>query len=450
MDPPHPESARRTKRQLPVMGGAPSKRLPLATQARPIDRATRPFYAVWEVTLRCDLACRHCSSRAGRPRQDELRTPEALDLVAQLADLGVEEITLIGGEAYLRDDWLDLVAEIRKRAMRCTMVTGGRSFTGERAKAARDAGVQSVSVSVDGMSAAHDALRGVRGSFEAAVGAIGNVRAAGIQATANTQVGHLNKRDVPDLFERLLAAGVVAWQAQITVPMGRAADEPEILLQPYEMLDVIPMLARLKSRADDAGVVFWPGNNVGYYGPHEESLRDSRPDCHRGTCGAGRAAIGIESNGNIKGCPSLPSDDYVGGNIREASLRDIWERSPHLRFTRQRTVRDLWGHCRTCYYAEECLGGCSWTAHSLMGRPGNNPYCHHRALALLRKETRERIVRTKAPPGRSFDLAEFDLIEEAWPPSELDRARAVARGEEQWLLPPLCTEPARGVGSSSL
>jgi MoaA/NifB/PqqE/SkfB family radical SAM enzyme len=228
---------------------------------------------VWKVTLRCDLACRHCSSRAGRARDDELTPPEALDLVAQLADLGVQEITLIGGEAYLRADWLVLVAEIRKRGMRCTMVTGGRSFTGERAKAAAAAGLQSVSVSVDGMSASHDALRGVRGSFTSALGAIGHTRAAGIQVTANTQVGRLNKHDVPDLFERLIAAGIAAWQPQITVPMGRAADEPELLLQPYEMLDVIPMLARLKARADGAGVVFWPGNNVGYYGPHEESMR---------------------------------------------------------------------------------------------------------------------------------------------------------------------------------
>jgi MoaA/NifB/PqqE/SkfB family radical SAM enzyme len=41
------------------------------------------------VTLACDLACHHCASRAGRPRADELDTRESLDLVAQLAELGV-------------------------------------------------------------------------------------------------------------------------------------------------------------------------------------------------------------------------------------------------------------------------------------------------------------------------------------------------------------------------
>ena len=70
-------------RSLPIAPTAlPSAkvRLPLADQVRPQD-AVRPIYAVWEITLACDLACRHCGSRAGRERPDELSTAECLDLV---------------------------------------------------------------------------------------------------------------------------------------------------------------------------------------------------------------------------------------------------------------------------------------------------------------------------------------------------------------------------------
>src|SRR5438128_2222802 len=97
----------RTARALPIapLAEPARRRLPLAQDARPKDRTARPINAVWEVTLRCDLACLHCSSRAGRARPDELTTAEALDLVDQMADLGVLEVTLIGGEVYLRDDW---------------------------------------------------------------------------------------------------------------------------------------------------------------------------------------------------------------------------------------------------------------------------------------------------------------------------------------------------------
>ena len=59
-----------------------------------------PSIAVWEITLRCNLGCCHCGSRAARARPDELSTTEALDLVRQFADLGLKEVTLIGGEHH--------------------------------------------------------------------------------------------------------------------------------------------------------------------------------------------------------------------------------------------------------------------------------------------------------------------------------------------------------------
>src|SRR5580704_1673390 len=123
-------------RSLPIAPlAAPARRnLPLADDARAVDRGWRPVYAVWEITLRCDLACRHCGSRAGRARPDELSTPEALDLVRQMAELGVKHVTLIGGEAYLRDDWLRIARAIRDHGMVPSMTTGARGMTREVAR----------------------------------------------------------------------------------------------------------------------------------------------------------------------------------------------------------------------------------------------------------------------------------------------------------------------------
>jgi len=122
--------------------------------------------------------------------------------------------------------------------------------------------------------------------------------------------------------------------------------------------------------------------------------------------------------------------------VREDRLVDIWERADALRFTRDddERMRGLWGQCGTCYYADDCLGGCSWTAHALFGRRGNNPFCHHRALELLRHGRRERLVRIEAPPGVPFDHGRFELVEEDWPALDLARAREVAAGKASWLL----------------
>src|SRR5262249_31496199 len=187
-----------------------------AAAPRPKDRRWQPVYAVWEIPLRCALACRHCGSRAGRARPDELDTAECLDLVAQLADLGVMEVTVIGGEAYLRDDWLEIVRAIRAAGMQCTMTTGGRGVTAERAGAAAEAGLASASVSIDGLAATHDRLRGVAGSHRAALEAAGHLRAAGIGLSVNTQINRLSMAELPEVLETAIAAGARAWQIQLT------------------------------------------------------------------------------------------------------------------------------------------------------------------------------------------------------------------------------------------
>lgn len=408
------DSRRTSLPQLPTLA-ARGLRLPLA-EPRPIDWQYRPIYAVWELTLRCDLACRHCGSRAGRARPDELTLRESLDLVDQLADLGVQEVTLIGGEAYLYDGWLEVVRAIRRRGMICTVTSGGRGFTPEVAQAAANAGVQSVSISIDGRPETHDRLRGLKGAHRAAVSALEALRAAGIRVALNTQVNRENRDELEDVFELAKEHDCHGWQVFLTVPMGRAADRPELLLQPYDVVELLPRLGDLHARCAESGIRLLPGNNVGYFGPQEHQLRGALRAPSQASCAAGRFVIGIEANGDIKGCPSLPSRDWVGGNVREHRLEEIWEGSLALRYTRDRTVEThLWGYCKTCYYAEACMGGCTWTAHTLFGRPGNNPYCQHRALDLQSKGLRERVVPATSAPGEAFDHGRWELILEEIP-----------------------------------
>ena len=414
----------RPKRDLPIAPLAPRGRrnLPLAEAARPVDLQHRPIYAVWELTLACDLACRHCGSRAGKERPDELSTSEALDLVSQMADLGVKEVTLIGGEAYLRDDWLEILRAIRGRGMDVTMTSGGRGLTPERIAEAHDAGLMGASISLDGDEATHDRLRGVIGSYRAAVLAMATMRARKMRVACNSQINRLSVPHLGGILERIGELGIHSWQIQLTVPMGRAADEPDVLLQPYDLLELFPLLASLKRRCDELAVRMWPGNNIGYFGPYESTIRGYHARGHGGSCGAGRATLGIEANGAIKGCPSLPSADWTGGNIRDAKLADIWFRAAPLRYTRDRTADDLWGFCKTCYYADECMSGCTWTSVVTLGKPGNNPYCHHRALEMQSQGKRERVVRVQAAPGAPFDHGIFELVVEDLPQSEEKRS----------------------------
>lgn len=386
----------------------------------------RISYAVWEITLKCNLACQHCGSRAGHTRTDELSTAEALDLVRQMAEVGITEVTIIGGEAFLRPDWLEIAQAITKAGMVCGMTTGGYGITLDTARWMKEAGISVVSVSVDGLETTHDRIRGRQGSWQWAFKTMSHLKEAGIPFGCNTQINRLSAPEFPQIYERIRDAGVFAWQIQLTVPMGNAADNNEILLQPYELLDVYPMIARVTERANREGVRVQAGNNIGYYGPYERLLRGGQAWSFWQGCTAGLSALGIEADGAIKGCPSLPTTAYTGGNIRDHSLRTIIEETEELRFNigagTPKGTEHLWGFCKTCEFAELCRGGCSWTAHVFFDKRGNNPYCHHRALTQQKGGIRERVFLQRSADGTPFDNGEFALIEEPinapWPEND--------------------------------
>jgi radical SAM protein with 4Fe4S-binding SPASM domain len=232
-------------------------------------------------------------------------------------------------------------------------------------------------------------------------------------ASVNTQITSLVIPQLRELMNLFIEAGAKNWQIQLTVAMGRAADHPELLLQPYELLKLMPLLAELYQEGAERGFLLQPGNNIGYFGPFEALWRGSGDErVHWTSCNAGENTLGIEADGAIKGCPSLPTSPYTGGNIRDLSLHDIWWQTDELSINRARTTTDLWGYCRSCYYADVCKAGCTWTTHVLFGRAGNNPYCHHRALELSRQGLRERIVQIEKAPGIPFDHGRFALVQE--------------------------------------
>lgn len=400
------------RRRLPIVDELPASRsrrvLPQARGAAP-----KPRFAVWELTLACDHRCRHCGPRAGQPRPNELTTEESLRLVGDLARIGVGEVSLIGGEPYLRGDFILVIRAIREHGMTASMVTGGRGLTPARAQAAVEAGIQNVSVSIDGLAPAHDYLRDREGSFERAFAAMAALKDAGATISSNTQINRHTWRDLPALLERFAAIGVRAWQVQLTSPHGNAAHYPDILLQPYELPEVFDTLAELSLRAKALGVRLIAANSVGYFGPYAQRLRSNQnTQGHFLGCHAGAWHLAIESDGNIKNCPSLGGPSNVGGSWREHGLQALWNQAPEITYMRHRTVNELWGYCRECYYAKVCMGGCTSISEPLMGRPGNNPMCHHRTLEMARMGLRERVEPCIEAAAGPFGQGGFRLIRE--------------------------------------
>jgi radical SAM protein with 4Fe4S-binding SPASM domain len=406
-------------------GGARPEPVRIRSEA---DRRLRhPVHVVWELTLACNLRCAHCGSRAGRPRSDELTTDEIRSIVAELAALGTREISLIGGEAYLRRDWLDIIRAVAESGIKCGLQTGGRALTRAKIEAAVAAGLSSAGVSVDGNEEVHDRLRGVPGSFRQALTAIEEFARAGITPSSNTQVNRLSAPVLEETYEAIYAAGARMWQIQLTVPAGNAADQVDLILQPWQIPETYDTLARLFERGRKAGLRLFSGNNIGYFGPYEHLWRTMTDEpAYWDGCGAAESGMAIEADGVVKGCPSLHKGEYGGGNIRDGSLTEIWLAMQES--VRPNVERPAWGFCGTCYYKSVCKSGCTWTAGALLGVPGNNPMCDHRARTLREAGLRERFEQVSAAPDEPFaqglwrlaleTLDGVELPESAYPPSK--------------------------------
>src|SRR5262249_29920428 len=160
-------------------------------------------------------------------------------------------------------------------------------------------GVGKISISIDGLERTHDGIRGSAGSWKAAVSAARRISASGIDLSVNTQMNRLTMPELPAVADLLIEIGARSWMVSLTAPRGRAADRPSLLLQPYHLLYLFPLLAVIKrEKLDPNGIAFFPGNNVGYFGPLAETLRYGADRGYAWSgCGAGVSTLGIEADG---------------------------------------------------------------------------------------------------------------------------------------------------------
>jgi radical SAM protein with 4Fe4S-binding SPASM domain len=343
-----------------------------------------PRVGVWELTLECNLHCRHCGSRAGKRREDELTLPEARRVCHELAELGCQFMTLSGGEPTLRRDWALVAETLVELGITTGLISNGRTFTREVASTMHTVGLESVAFSLDGLEEAHDYQRRLPGHWKMALLAIDRAVERGLTTSVVTTINNRNLGELERVRELLREHGVSRWQVQFASPTGNMAENRGLMLDPKDVLVVVPLIARM--RQDDRLPKVYPGHDVGYFGEPEEALRD--PDAvipYWTGCPAGCSLIGIESNGNVKGCLSLPSamdgiDAFVEGNLRSQSLREIWSREGAFAYNRQFVPEQLGGFCRTCEYGEICRGGCTWTCYAERGFVRDNPYCYWRQL----------------------------------------------------------------------
>ncbi len=165
-----------------------------------------PHTCVWELTLGCNLRCKHCGSIAGSQRSAELSLDECLRVAGELVALGCQHITLIGGEVILYPGWHEVGRRLVELGAQVNRISNGMTWSPKHVEQAKAAGFCAVSFSVDGFEKEHDEVRSP-GSFQRVVRAIDMTVAAGMRTAVNTTINRLNCGLLPRLRKFLWTEG---------------------------------------------------------------------------------------------------------------------------------------------------------------------------------------------------------------------------------------------------
>lgn len=325
---------------------------------------------VWEVTLACPFSCKYCGSKGGKARPDELTTAECIDVARQLAELGCTRVSLIGGEVFMRQDWSQIVRSLTEQGIKTCIITNGFLFDDERLRILGELQIESVCVSVDGPERIHDKYR-QEGSYKRAMNGIERLKTAHIPVSVITTL-HAENVGYLDMFYQILKnTGIFAWQLQACSPMGNAAKQG----MNYRF-DSRMAIDFVKKHLYDAPFLIGVADNIGYYTEEEGYIRGNASGfAFYNGCSAGISSIGIDSVGNVRGCESMYDERFNEGNLRNQTLREIWE-SPDA-FSYNRKFRKEWmtGKCGTCEYGSYCAGGCRSYNYFVHGKLYEAPFC---------------------------------------------------------------------------
>lgn len=323
----------------------------------------------WECTLRCNLACRHCGSDCrvdpqvpDMPLADFLKVLD--DQITPHVDPTEVLIIFSGGEVLVREDLEQAGTEVTRRGYPWGMVTNGMALTPQRLDRLMQAGLRSISISLDGFEREHNHIRGNALSYERALRAIRRiVREPNLTYDVITRATGALIPHLEEFRDLLIAEGIRHWRIFSIFPMGRARNDASLYLSDEQFRSLLEFIRRTRRE----GRIDVSYACEGFLGGYEAEVRDNFYQC-----AAGISVASIRVDGSISGCTSIRGN-FHQGNIYRDDFWEVWEHRFEP-FRNREWARQ--GECANCKMFRYCLGG----GMHLHDDDGQLLYCHYRKL----------------------------------------------------------------------
>jgi len=302
-----------------------------------------PIKVSVDVTDRCNFNCLHCRNQLITKSQRNLDFIYFVTIIDDVASMGVFRFGISGGEPFLRDDLEELIQHAIVRGIpRVFVSTNGSKITEQRLQGLagfRDRLI--FKISLDGPEDVHDAIRGVRGAFEAFTHSAALLKSKSFDFHITTALMRSNVGHIRETVQFARNTGCSKHYIVEVAPQGRA-DETNILT-PAERKIVSKILAdytvSMQTREYKliAKIGFAEGN-PGF------------------SCCAGMSECGILSDGRIVGCRLLP--EIHEGYLQDSSLSELWRLPDSFAYYRSDLLPRLGDPCKKCPELASCRGGC--------------------------------------------------------------------------------------------
>jgi len=351
---------------------------------KPVDWAydRAPMIIYWELTTACALACRHCRASAQlEPPPGELTHDEALRILDQVADFGspMPHVIMTGGDPMRRFDLDELIAEARDRGVGVSLSPAVTPLlTRERIADMAALGVQAMSLSLDGSTAAHhDGVRQVPGTFDATLRALAEANEVGMPMQINTLVTDTTVADLDDIYELLKGYELFQWSLFFLISVGRGAQLREMSPGAAERT-----LIKWNRRRPDAPFRIKTTEAMQYRriaaqqmlraGRTEQEILDS-PASRGFGIRDGNGIMFISHLGEVMPSGFLP---VSVGSVREHSIVELYRDTELMRALRR--PDGFKGDCGLCEFNKWC-GGSRSRAYAWTGDPlESDPLCPYK------------------------------------------------------------------------
>ena len=229
--------------------------------------------------------------------------------------------------------------------------------------------LDSIQVSIDGSTSdIHDWQRG-KGSFDKSMKAVKLLIKNELPTRLKAVINAHNHKDIENMLKMAVGSGLSGMSFGDAVECGRAAVYSRDMHFEGEVYrDIMETIFELKSKYPDISIGGTLGQKIGMLTDFYEKGPGNGSRGRFSTCPAGQNTIAIRSDGKVVPCSAFWT--LVCGDIRESSLRDIWDNSRVLNRIRDlasKPLTECGEECAACDYLSYCNGGCRAAAYYSSG-----------------------------------------------------------------------------------